>query len=319
MTGLQEPKKILFIAGAGRSGSTLLEIILGNMPGFFSVGELRSFWHHLQSGTLRCGCGKLPLECEFWGAVWPQMQATAGLDLNPGNLDRLSQSWNRTRRLPRLSTMSTELPESLELLRQGTLTLYNAVFQAIPGQIVIDASKAPSHLWLLEHCPDYEIHVLHLVRDARAVAYAWSHRRKRERAATFKTRMPCRSSATAALAWNAENVWAELIGKRAKAYTRVRYEDFTAEPQAILNAALDKLGLPSATPFDVMASEALALQTTHSIGGNPVRFDTGPIVIRQDEKWKTQLPAWQRVVVNIITAPLLRRYGYPIRTSTGDN
>jgi hypothetical protein len=35
---------VLFVVGSGRSGSTLLDILLGQIPGFFSTGELHSLW-----------------------------------------------------------------------------------------------------------------------------------------------------------------------------------------------------------------------------------------------------------------------------------
>ena len=36
--------KVLFIGGYGRSGSTLLDRVLGSTDGFFSAGELRSLF-----------------------------------------------------------------------------------------------------------------------------------------------------------------------------------------------------------------------------------------------------------------------------------
>ena len=41
---------IVFIGGAGRSGSTLLEKILGNLDGCFSAGELRFIWQYVGEG-----------------------------------------------------------------------------------------------------------------------------------------------------------------------------------------------------------------------------------------------------------------------------
>src|SRR2546423_11254588 len=56
--------KILYIAGWGRSGTTLFDNILGQLDGFFSGGELRYVWE----GRL-CGCGVLVSECEIWSEV----------------------------------------------------------------------------------------------------------------------------------------------------------------------------------------------------------------------------------------------------------
>jgi hypothetical protein len=48
--------RVLYIGGWGRSGSTLLDLILGQAPGVFSAGEVREIW---QSGLVEnrpCGC-----------------------------------------------------------------------------------------------------------------------------------------------------------------------------------------------------------------------------------------------------------------------
>src|SRR5829696_4581113 len=39
-------KSVLYIMGAGRSGTTLLDILLGNSNGFVSCGELNRFPRH---------------------------------------------------------------------------------------------------------------------------------------------------------------------------------------------------------------------------------------------------------------------------------
>ena len=41
--------KVLYIAGNGRSGSTLLGVLLGQIPGFFNVGEVRRVWDEYNS------------------------------------------------------------------------------------------------------------------------------------------------------------------------------------------------------------------------------------------------------------------------------
>jgi hypothetical protein len=58
---------ILYIAGAGRSGSTLLGQILGQLEGFCFVGEMIGAWQTF--GVRRCGCQAMLTDCEFWAAV----------------------------------------------------------------------------------------------------------------------------------------------------------------------------------------------------------------------------------------------------------
>src|SRR5215472_7373359 len=60
---------VVYIAGSGRSGSTLLERTLGEIPGFVNVGELIDLFRREASRADRCGCG-LPFgDCPFWASV----------------------------------------------------------------------------------------------------------------------------------------------------------------------------------------------------------------------------------------------------------
>src|SRR5690242_10887667 len=61
--------KVLFIAGSGRSGSTLLDMLLGQINGFYSTGELRFIWERGFGQNQLCGCGKPFRECDFWTEV----------------------------------------------------------------------------------------------------------------------------------------------------------------------------------------------------------------------------------------------------------
>jgi hypothetical protein len=65
----RHPVKVLYIAGEGRSGSTILGRIIGNLNGFVSTGELRLIWQHGLIQNIRCGCGVPFRECPWWTAV----------------------------------------------------------------------------------------------------------------------------------------------------------------------------------------------------------------------------------------------------------
>ena len=61
--------KVLYIGGLGRSGSTLLDRMLGQLPGFFSAGEIRDLWQRGLRENALCGCGAPFKECEVWTRV----------------------------------------------------------------------------------------------------------------------------------------------------------------------------------------------------------------------------------------------------------
>src|SRR5437870_4438917 len=62
------PVRVLYIGGCGRSGSTLLDRMLGQVPGVCSLGELTHLWRGLLDNA-ECGCGAPIRDCPFWRAV----------------------------------------------------------------------------------------------------------------------------------------------------------------------------------------------------------------------------------------------------------
>lgn len=294
--------QVLYIAGAGRSGSTLLEMILGNLPGLFSVGEVRYFWDHMLRGSILCGCGVEVSQCELWSAVGGRLASDASLDFE--RLAELSKQWNRTR-----SLVKPQLGQGVQELVSGTERLYRAIAEVAQHEALVDTSKAPSHLALLKQIPSIDLSVLHLVRDGRAVAYSWNKRAKQEHASTErKARMPRRAALRAVLTWSIENLF--VLGlRRSLPHTTVHYERFVQDPQRTLERALAQLGIKQ-TDLGFSDSHRLTLSPTHSMGGNPVRFAGTEISIVPDEEWERSMPRGQKVALGLVALPMLLRFGY---------
>jgi len=68
--GHPERIKVLYITAHYRSGSTILNQVLGEVPGVMAVGELvASVWTYGFAQNLSCGCGRPFRECPFWSGV----------------------------------------------------------------------------------------------------------------------------------------------------------------------------------------------------------------------------------------------------------
>jgi hypothetical protein len=52
------------------------------------------------------------------------------------------------------------------------------------------------------------------------------------------------------------------------------------------------------------------LTTAHTASGNPMRFTTGRLAIRGDDRWRSAMSRQDQRLVTALTLPLLRRYGY---------
>jgi hypothetical protein len=302
---------VLYIAGACRSGSTMLELILGNLPGYSSAGEVRYFWEHQAEGGWRCGCGR-PLDghlldaCPFWSLVIARLPA--------GKMDQLgneARRFDRTRNLPFIAAPVGNGRKPPLSLIEGTAQLYRAIWEVSGRQVIVDSSKVPSHLYILQQIPDIDLRVLHLVRDARAVAYSWRNRQKQDLGKMQPDApMPVYPTLKSLLVWDLENAYAASFGRRATHYAVMRYEDFVHQPTNVLQQTLSKLALDgSALPLH---NGAFTGSPTHSVGGNPLRFGRTEIQIKLDNEWQESLPRSARLLQGLVAYPMLRRFGYAI-------
>jgi len=58
-----ERLKVLYVIGWDRSGSTLLDNLLGGVDGFFSSVELHKIWQEGLTEGRKCGCGRPVAAC----------------------------------------------------------------------------------------------------------------------------------------------------------------------------------------------------------------------------------------------------------------
>jgi hypothetical protein len=301
--------KVLYIAGWGRSGSTILDNVLGQIDGFFSAGELRYIWDRGLVENRLCGCGVPFRECEVWTGVLHN--AFGGLDkVKEHEMVRLRGKLH-TRHLlftslpggqQRLLSHLEEYPETME-------RLYHAIHSVTGNKVIVDSSKSPSHLWMLGMMPTIDLYVIHLVRDPRGVAYSWL-RRKLQLDMGRRAFIQSLSPATSSMTWD---VWNAVIGTLAKKplhrCLRVHYEDFIDKPLRTMECIL---GLVRETEADLsfISKGSVRLDTNHTVSGNPSRFVTGAVELRLDREWEESMRRRDKAVVTILTWPLLLRYGY---------
>ena len=72
--------RVGYIAGYGRSGSTLFDIVLGEHPQIFGAGELANLSRRVWTDNEYCSCGAVVRECPFWTEVVDRFLARCGSD-----------------------------------------------------------------------------------------------------------------------------------------------------------------------------------------------------------------------------------------------
>ena len=309
---MSEPTRVISIAGSDRSGTTLLDTILGTVDGFFSAGELRYLWERGVLQERLCGCGEpIPL-CAVWSQVLDRFPEMRRSDVAQQMVDELRIL--RTRYAP--FAMSPLLRERYAAQLSGLTSTFGELLPAtreIAGsRVIVDSSKRPLYTFMLSRVPNIELTVVHVVRDPRAVAHS-RNRYKRQVDSGEDRGMTQASPITSAISWDMWNIGVRSLSRRLPRYTVVRYEDLIADPASTVAGILDVAGVPeAATPF--ISGSTITLQPNHTVSGNPSRFTTGDIELRLDAAWRQDMRSIHRRSVTALTLPLLRRYRYPIRT-----
>lgn len=302
--------RVVFIGGYGRSGSTLLERLLAEVPGVVGIGELRHLWQRGLLNNERCGCGLPFAECLFWRAVLRAAFGSTSLD--SAALVELWHQVDRIRYLPgilgwRGSSRTRRVLASryIELLRR----LYGAIAAVSGCDTIVDSSKEIASGVLVVRAMPRGVTYVHLVRDPRAVAYSWSKVKPRPEVVGRTEYMARVGSVRASWQWLQRGLAGEVIRMWTNGIL-LRYEDLTDQPQSAIAAVLNAVGLaPNSGPV-LDGGEVPIHAAPHSVAGNPMRFEMGNVRIRRDEQWKTAMPWAARMTTTALTLPGLVRFGY---------
>ena len=318
MTGSNLPR-VVYLGGLGRSGTTLLERLLGELPGVCSAGEVVHLWQRGVFDGERCGCGEPFGSCPFWREVG-RVAFGGWTEVDVRRITELRCRVDRSRFIPLLAapvlrpSVRRELDEYLGYYQR----IYSAIAEISERPTVVDSSKHASLAFCLRWQAQLDLRVVHVVRDSRAVAFSWTRRVSRPESSSA-TYMTTYSPSTTAGLWNAQNGALALLAIEGVPTLRVRYEDLVIAPSATLARVADFAGIAAGSAqLGFLGSDADArwadLHAAHTASGNPMRFTTGKIAIRMDDRWRTAMPAPARRTVTALTLPLLARYGYAGRT-----
>jgi hypothetical protein len=343
MRRTETPVKVLKITGLGRSGSTVLDVVLGNHPRIESVGEvgnlIRTGW--ISRGSLGgidqkrlrvplCTCGKrldVPYvesadeACPFWSGVRREWVGRADPDGIEG-YPKLQNDFELKRRLPRL-VYERRGPSAAFRSYAGLTRAFFESIRAVSGKpVVVDSAMVPVRTFALGMVPGMDLYAVHLVRDGRGVIT--SHRRSFEKdiqagttpdhdgLAHRKTIVRRRVLYLVSVArWVVLNLVSEWVCVRLgpNRAMRLRYEDLVADPRSALGRIGSLIGL-DLTEVASSASSGEPMHAGHNVGGNRTK-KSGTITLRADEQeWRSALSAREQWLSWALMGWLMRRYGY---------
>ncbi len=302
--------KVVYIMGHGYSGSTLLTFLLGTHPQIATIGELGiapQAKEDLQPEEYLCSCLSPVRECGFWRRVSQEMAGRghdfdvwdADLDFRArggGIADVILRAVQRGRVLETARDMGLQILPGARRERDRIVSRIDSLAEIVVRikgcDVFLDSSKRPERATIMQRSGNFDLRVIHLVRDGRGVS--WS---------TMKHLAV--GPEEAARSWISDNQASEHARRYFPAahWMTLRYEDLCADPDGTLRRIHDFAGLPSRNGFHNFRA------TDHHIIGNQMRLSSTS-EIRLDESWKQALTPEQMATVDRLVAPLNRRYGY---------
>lgn len=256
----------IYVMGAGRSGTTLLSIMLGAHPAAGVRGELLQFAEYWRR-NLECSCGRHVRDCGHWieaGSGLPGDDAASAAEYDCVVSDA-ERHWRVAQYLLAPRTAARAYVDALRRL-----------FVALGSSgMVIDASKYVARALVLNAIPDFRVGYVYIVRDARGVLHSFSKPVQRPKSALAAALYYVLVNGAAQLA-----VWTRLRGRAIK----VRYEDLVADPARELERIGRFLGLDmSGVIASIAGGEPLDIG--HMVSGNRIRTK-GVIKVGLDDEWR---------------------------------
>jgi hypothetical protein len=262
----EAPVQVLKITGLGRSGSTILDVVLGNHPKIESVGEvgnlMRNGWisHKSLRGipekSLRvplCTCGKRldvlyvdapEKACPFWSRVrreWVErVDPRDDIEGYPKlqNDFELERRWSRygLDPLPRLLYQRRGPSARFRSYARLTRAFYESIRAASGKPVIVDSAKSPMRTFALSMVPGIDLYAVHLVRNGRGIITSLRKTLKKDVQAGIMWDHEGRPMWKTAVRWTVLNLASEWVCARLGPgrAMRLRYEDFVADPEAAL-------------------------------------------------------------------------------------
>lgn len=290
--------KYCLICSAARSGSTLLDMLMGGHSKAASLGEFSFFGKAMAIGE-SCSCGKKLAECGEWGKVLQRIKSEQGIDLKSNTYalrqwdtyasvykdpaqqtllyiaaSKLRSAMCYLRYIVPRSYSFIRLPLAPSLIRGvvNTFNLYNVVAQEWKKELIVDSSKNVNKALSLYEQDPANIRIIFLTRDGRGVYFS-------RRSSNFSRRQAVRG-------WLRYNRRALTLLSRQvpeEHLLRLKYEDLIADPAVVMQRICSFLGIEfEPAMLDLSHGER------HLVNGNDSRFNRER-GIRADVRWKEGL------------------------------
>lgn len=250
--------KVVYILGAGRSGSTVLGVTLGNCAEFFYAGEVDA-WLPRHGVPQRGGPERTP----FWNSVRDEVEGADELFGNEAqrSIER-SLAVFRVHKWPARRRLRARY-------RRVAEELYHAIARTAEATHVVDTSHYPLRARELQALEAIELYLVFLVRDPQGVVASFDPRDATSYSkSTFTTN---------AYLW-LTHLLSLFVFLRHPRDRRLflRHEDFLLDPEGVLRQILDWSESSAAIPDLTSLRTGIPLQANRFTRSSEVIALKGP-------------------------------------------
>jgi len=290
-------KELIYIMGAGRSGTTALATFLGNSRDIFNAGELHHFFNHLAEKE-KCSCGEELLNCKFW------KQVIERLPENFINEADIIASENR------IQEFHKAIPEHLFNLKDKNVNhnylerqdkLLNSIAENTEKTKIIDSAKYIGRALALYRSGKVKMKIIYMVRDPRGVAWSMNTRW-----------LMHKGLLETVIYYLFINYFASFtfIFLPKENIIKINYEELINQPLETFAKLEDFLAVDLSDIKDKIKNNDDFLMG-HIIGGNRIKSNK-TIKFSRDIEWIEQMTTFHKIFFYFLALPLMIKNKYKI-------
>ena len=295
--------QLVYILGAGHSGSTLLNLILNGHSKIIGLSEIHQIGRYVRKKSDR-----RQLKTNFWQDVTERYQIATGTPLTSINIHwKKAPIWGDINLTKKKSNIASTLLDEITCRRkirnckaqeftdwtQQNQVLFSCIAEQSGAKILIDSSKHWQRLSLLNKSRCFKIKVIHLVRDGRGVVNSYNRKFGSFNAALYK--------------WLRNAILPCYVRREFEQsnWLRLHYEELASQPETTLRKLCDFLQID-------YEPQMLHYRQHPNIGlrGNFGVNNRQDEKIILDQKWKRELSSVNLVKFTLFGGWLNTYYGY---------
>lgn len=266
-------KTIIYIAGDGHTGSTLLDIILGSGKKSFSTGELRFLAEKGVVNGEYCSCGVPVPECTLWKEIIEEWEKVMTLDWE--SYIQIQKVLKSKKKIFKARKLLNKQPEQIKNFIDDTEQLYSIIFSVTGSDTIIDSSKASGMIPILKELK-FNLSVIHLTRSFGDVLNSNKKRAKKDLEKGIEHDIVPKSTLTVLVNWFFINILTKYHTKGVEC-KHIKYEEYIDELKQTVSDII-----PVDSEYEALLENRGPFMPAHLVAGNAIR--------RKGEQFVTKKP-----------------------------